>query len=208
MKIMSISAIMTIITIFRIVVCFQCWHKCTVKRFGPGVGLWCGWEKKQNPCIPNWIWRHHKGSMVETRRPYHDEVQAVTAIKRLHRKRVAVNSLHTIVLDVTKHQTVVQWEMALALRWICEVQYLKQIIYLHNNYNNYNNPNNSNLKKMKCSHKFLVQVYCCQRNSNTGQHHNLCRASPLDQRQYVGCLKMPQCTCTSRCPQLNCNNYI
>jgi hypothetical protein len=32
--------------------------------------------------------RHHEGSMVETRRPNHDEVQAVTAITRLRRKRV------------------------------------------------------------------------------------------------------------------------
>ncbi len=32
-----------------------------------------------------------------------DGVQAVTAIKRLRRKRVAVNSLHTIVLGVTKN---------------------------------------------------------------------------------------------------------
>ena len=47
-------------------------------------------------------------SRVETWRPNHDEVQAVTAIKRLREKRVAVNSLHTFVLGVTKHQTVVQ----------------------------------------------------------------------------------------------------
>ena len=54
--------------------------------------------------------------MVETRRPNHDGVQAVTAIKRLRRKRVAVNSLHTIVLGVTKNLTVVQRKVALALR--------------------------------------------------------------------------------------------
>jgi hypothetical protein len=36
------------------------------------------------------------------------DVQAVTAIKRLRRKRVAVHSQHTIVLGLTKHQTVVQ----------------------------------------------------------------------------------------------------
>ncbi len=43
-------------------------------------------------------------------RPNYDEIQAVTAIKRLRQrwKQVAVNSLHTIVLGVTKHQTVVQ----------------------------------------------------------------------------------------------------
>jgi hypothetical protein len=133
LNIMSILTIMTIITIFRIVVCFQRWHECTVQRFGPGVGLWCGWEKEQNPCIPTWIWRHHEGSMVETRRPNYDGIQAVTAIKRLGRKRVPVNSLYTIVLGVTKHQTVVQWEMALALRLLCQDQCLKQSIYLHNN---------------------------------------------------------------------------
>jgi hypothetical protein len=43
-----------------------------------------------------------------TRRPNHDKVQVITAIKRLRRKRVAVNPQHTIVLGVTKHQTVVQ----------------------------------------------------------------------------------------------------
>ncbi len=153
---MSILTIMTIITIFRIVVCFQRWHECTVKRFGPGVCLWCGWEKEQNPCIPNWIWRHHEVSMVETRRPNHDEVQAVTAIKRLRRKWVAVNPLHTIVLGVTKHQTVVRWEMALALRWICQVQCLKQSIYLQNNHNNPNNPNNINLRK----NEICTQISC------------------------------------------------
>ncbi len=81
--------------------------------------------------------------------------------------RVAVNPLHTIVLGVTKHQTVVLWEMALALRWICQVQYLKQSIYPQNNHNNYNKPKNSNLKKMKYSHNFLVRVYCCHWNSNS-----------------------------------------
>ncbi len=125
------------------------------QMFGPGVGLWFGWEKEQNPCIPNWIWWHHEGSTVETRRPNHDEVQAMTVIRRLRRKRVAVNSLQNIVLDLTKHQTVVQWEMALALRWICQVQCLKHSIYLHNNYNNYNNYNNSNLKN-----EMFTQISC------------------------------------------------
>ncbi len=67
--------------------------------------------------------RHHEGSMVDTRQPNHDEVQAVIAIKRLPRKRVAgtlhtivLGTLHTIVLGVTKHQTVLQRKMALALR--------------------------------------------------------------------------------------------
>ncbi len=45
-KIMSILTIMTIITMFRVVVFFQRWHECTFKRFGIGVGLWCGWEKE------------------------------------------------------------------------------------------------------------------------------------------------------------------
>ena len=35
----TIIAIMTIITVIRIVICFQRRHECTVKRFRPGVGL-------------------------------------------------------------------------------------------------------------------------------------------------------------------------
>ncbi len=52
--------------------------------------------------------------IVDTRRPNHDEVQAMTAIKRLCWKRATVNSLYTTVLGVTEHQTVVQSKMALA----------------------------------------------------------------------------------------------
>jgi hypothetical protein len=128
---MSILTIMTTITIFRIVVCFLRWHECTVKRFGPGVSLWCGWEKEQNPCMPNWIWRHHEGSMVETRRPNHDEVQAVTAIKRLRRKRVAVNPLHTIVILHPPTCT----------RCSAAPQQNTKTMNNQNNYNKYNNHN-------------------------------------------------------------------
>jgi hypothetical protein len=52
--------------------------------------------------------------MINTRLLNHDEVQAVTAIKRLSREGVAVNPLHTIVFGVAKQQTVVQSKMALA----------------------------------------------------------------------------------------------
>ena len=147
MAIIAIMCIIQIITIFRIVICFQRRHECTVKRFRPGVGLWCGSEKKQNPFIPNWIWRDHEGSIINTWRPNHYEVQSVAAVKWFCRERVAVNPLHTIVLGVTKHQTVKEWEMALALCWICQFQCVKQSIYLHNNHNNYNNPNNWDNKK-------------------------------------------------------------
>jgi hypothetical protein len=51
--------------------------------------------------------------MVDTRWPNHDEVQAVTAVKRLRRKRVAVYPLHNFVLGVTvsQHQTIMQGKM-------------------------------------------------------------------------------------------------
>ncbi len=49
--------------------------------------------------------------MVDTRWPNPDEVQAVTAVKRLRRKRVAVYPLHTFVLGVSQHQTIIQGKM-------------------------------------------------------------------------------------------------
>jgi hypothetical protein len=44
--------------------------------------------------------------MVDTWWPNHDEVQAVTAVKRLRGKRVAVCPLHTFVLGVSQHQQI------------------------------------------------------------------------------------------------------
>ncbi len=97
----------SIITILRIVICFQRRNMCTVKRFGPGVGFCGGREKEQNPCILNWIWRGHESTIFNTWRPSHNEVQSVAAVKWFRRERVAVNPLHTIVFGVAKYQTVV-----------------------------------------------------------------------------------------------------
>jgi hypothetical protein len=47
-------------------------------------------KKKQNPSIPNRIWREHETSMINTRRPNHHEIQSVTAVKRFSRQRIAV----------------------------------------------------------------------------------------------------------------------
>ena len=144
---MTIMTIMTIIIIIWIIIYFQCWDKCTVKCFGPCVGLWCGRKKEQNPRIPNWIWRDHEGSIINARRQNHYVVQSVAAVKWFCRELVAVNALHTTVLGVAKHQTVVQCEMALALPWICQFQCLQKSIYLNNNQNNYNITNNFNKEK-------------------------------------------------------------
>ena len=64
--------IISIITILRIVICFQRRHESTVKRFGPSVGLCWGREKEQNPCVPHWIWRDHESTIVNTWRPNHN----------------------------------------------------------------------------------------------------------------------------------------
>jgi hypothetical protein len=68
--------------------------------------------------------------MVDTRWPNYDEVQAVTAVKRLRRKRVAVYPLHTFVLGVSQHQTIIQGEMSLVFGRFLQLQGLKDGIYL------------------------------------------------------------------------------
>ncbi len=69
--------------------------------------------------------------MIETRRPNHDEVQAVTAIKRLRRKRVAGNPLHTIALGVTKYQTV-RNSPCTALNLSNAIQWRKPVTFSNN----------------------------------------------------------------------------
>ncbi len=147
----------SIITIIRIVICFQCRHESTVKRFGACVGLCGGREKEQNPCVPNWVWRDHESTIFNTWRPNHNEVQSLTAVKWFRRERVAVNPLHTIVLGVAKHWTVVKCEVALALSWVFQIQCLKQCIYLQNNHNNDNNLKNSKNNKKNMSSIFMSE---------------------------------------------------
>ena len=127
---MCIIYIMHLITILRIIVCFQRRHQGTLEGLGSSVCCCSGREKEQYPSIPDCTGRNDKGSMVDTRLPNHDEVQAVTAVKRLRRKRVAVNPLHSFVLGVSQHQTIIQGEMPLAFGRFLQHQGLKDGIYL------------------------------------------------------------------------------
>ncbi len=65
MTIMTIVKIITTITIIRITIYFQRRHEGTVKYFGPSVGLCCSRKKEQTQFIPKWIWKDHKGSIVD-----------------------------------------------------------------------------------------------------------------------------------------------
>ena len=127
---MYIINVMHLITILRIIVCFQRRHKGTFEGLGSSVCCSRGRKKEQYPSIPDCTGRNDKGSMVDTRWPNHDEVQAVTAVKRLRRKRVAVNPLHSFVLGVSQHQTIIQGEMPLAFGRFLQLQGLKDGIYL------------------------------------------------------------------------------
>jgi hypothetical protein len=91
---------MHFITILRIIVCFQRRHKGTFEGLGSSVCCSRGRKNEQYPGIPDCTGRNDKGSMVDTWWPNHEEVQVVTAVKRLRRKRVAVYPLHTFVLGV------------------------------------------------------------------------------------------------------------
>jgi hypothetical protein len=64
--------------------------------------------------IPDSIWRNNKGAIIDARRPDHDHVQAMTAVKGFGGKWIAGNPLDTIVFGMTQHQTVIQSKMTLA----------------------------------------------------------------------------------------------
>jgi hypothetical protein len=70
------------------------------------------------------------------RRPNHDKVQAMTAMKRFRRKWIAVNLLYTVVFGMTKHQTIEQSKMTLAFGRILQFRYPEESIYLKNNTQN------------------------------------------------------------------------
>ena len=127
---MCLIDIIHIIAILVVIVCFQRRHQGTLEGLGSSVCCSSGREKEQYPSIPDCTGRNDKGSMVDTRWPNHDEVQAVTAVKRLRRKRVAVNPLHSFVLGVSQHQTIIQGEMPLAFGRFLQLQGLKDGIYL------------------------------------------------------------------------------
>ena len=129
MGIMCVYAIMSVIIIFtilRIIVCFQGWDKGTLEGLGTSVRHSRSWEQEQYSCIPDWIGRDNESSIIDTRGPYHDEVQSMTAMERFRRKRIAVYSLHSLVLVVSYHQTIEQSKMPLCWADSCSSNVLRR----------------------------------------------------------------------------------
>ncbi len=118
------------------------------------------WDQEQNPIIPNRTQRDHESSIINTQWPNHNEVQLVTqaAIKRFCRKRVAVTPLHTIVLYVSKHQSIVPSKLAPAPSWFRQFQCRKKSIFLQNNYNYQKNLKNRGQNKRNISMFFWCMV--------------------------------------------------
>ena len=106
---------MYIITIIRIIVGFQGRDEGTLEGLGSSVCHIRSGELEQYTSIPDGIGRDNESPIVDTRRPYHDEVQSVTAMERFSRKRIAVYALHPLVLGVPNHQTIEKIKMPLAL---------------------------------------------------------------------------------------------
>ncbi len=77
----DISDIIEKITVLWIVICFQCRHECAFEGLGSNVSCSRCWKQQQNPSIPDCLWRHNKGAVINTRGPDYDKVQAVTAMK-------------------------------------------------------------------------------------------------------------------------------
>ena len=73
---------------------------------------------------------NNKSTIVDSRRPNHDEVQSVTAVKWFRRKRVAVYPLHAFELWVSEHQTIIQSEMTLVSGGVFQLQCRQKGIYL------------------------------------------------------------------------------
>ena len=115
MAIIAIICIIHIITIFRIIICFQGWNEGTIEGLGSSVGHSRSTEQEQYTSIPNCVWRYNESSIIDARRPNHDGVHAMTSIEHFWRKRIAVNPLHTLVLGVPLHQTIEKCKMALVL---------------------------------------------------------------------------------------------
>jgi hypothetical protein len=115
--IICIIAIMYVITIIRIIVCFQGWDEGTLTGLGSSVRHSRSCEQEQYTSIPHWIGRDNESPIVDTWRPYHNEVHSVTSMERFSRKRIAVYALHTLVLGVPNHQTIEKIEMPLVLGW-------------------------------------------------------------------------------------------
>ena len=159
---MFIIDIIDIITIIRIVVCFQCRYQCAFEGLGSSVSHSRCWEQKQNPSIPDSIRRHNKGAIIDTRRPNHDHVQAMTAVEGFCGKWIAVNTLDALVFSMTQHQTVIQSKMTLALGWFLEFQGPEESSHLKNNmYNKYKTYNTFCIKNyiMLIFYNIVAPVY-------------------------------------------------
>ncbi len=147
MCLIAILSMITIITIIRIIVGFQGWDEDTLEGLGASVCHSRSGEEEQYTSIPDWIGRDNESPIVETRRPYHDEVQSVTAMGRFRRKRIAVYSLHTLVLGVSDNQTIEQTKMPLVLGWFLQFQCFWESINLQNNEYRMYNAHNTKLPK-------------------------------------------------------------
>ncbi len=126
----DISNIIDIIAIIRIVVCLLSRHECALEGLGYSVSRSRCWEQEQNQNIPESIWRHNKGAIIDNRRPNHDKAEVMTAMKRFRWKWIAVNPLYTVVFGMTKHQTVEQSKMTLVFGRILRFQCPKESSYL------------------------------------------------------------------------------
>ncbi len=124
-----------------------------------------------NPSIPQSIWRHNKGAIIDTRRPNHDKAEATTAMKRFRWKWIAVNPLYwyTVVFGMTKHQTVEQSKMTLAFGWILQFQCPEQSRYLKNDTYNKYKPYNTKSFKISVLSFFCEHCYSCLQISNKSQ---------------------------------------
>ena len=130
MAIIAIICIIHIITIFRIIICFQGWNEGTIKGLGSSVGHNRSREQEQDTSIPDWLWRYNESSIIDARRPNHDGVHGMTSKDHFWQKRVAVNPLHGHVLGVPQHQTIEKCKMALAFGRFLQLQCLKEGSYL------------------------------------------------------------------------------
>ena len=175
---------MYIITIIRIIVGFQGWDEGTLEGLGSSVRHSRSGEQEQYTSIPDGIGRDNESPIVDTRRPYHDEVQSVTAMERFSRKRIAVYALHPLVLGVPNHQTIEKIKMPLALCWSLQFQCFQESINLQNNtYKMYNAYNGKPIKKY-IQDVFLQWGYSHPRDSNTGQQTQWLVCWPLGQGEW------------------------
>ncbi len=60
---MCIMRIIHLITIFRIIACFQGWYEGTIEGFGFSFCYGCSGEQEQNSRVPDCIWRHNKAPL-------------------------------------------------------------------------------------------------------------------------------------------------